>query len=300
MPTEPLLSGVFVPVVTPFGADGRVELDDLAGLCSEALRAGAAGIVALGTTGEAPLLDADEKRSVIEVCSRICQEWSRPLIVGAGTNNTAASVAAVRELEGVPGLTAVLIVVPYYLRPSEAGIIQHLRTVAEASPAPVVVYNIPYRTGRVLTAPSLLELAAAPNVVGVKQAVGGVDVDTLEVLGNAPEGFCVLGGDDAFLFPIVLMGGTGAIAASAHLCTERFVRMIECGLQGRIEEGRRHAAALLPVAKALFTEPNPSVIKGVLHQQGRIRTPDLRLPMTRASDAAVEAAFKAVEQAAGF
>src|SRR4029077_5682698 len=136
----------------------------------------------------------DEKQAVIDVCAKACAERSAQLIVGAGTNNTAASVAARGAPRGPPALVAALSVVPYYVRPSEAGIVEHFKAVAAASPVPVVVYNIPVRTGRNLGAAGILELAHTPNVVGVKQAVNGIDVDTLEILAGAPRTFSVLGG----------------------------------------------------------------------------------------------------------
>ena len=172
---------------------------------------------------------------------------------------------------------------PYYSRPAEAAIVEHYRVVAEASPVPIVAYNIPVRTGRGLGAASLLELAAIPNVAGVKQAVAALDVDTLEVLADAPAGFSVLSGDDYLAFPMVCMGGAGGITASAHVCTARFVAMVECGLAGKLEDGRHHAEALLPVIETAFAEPNPAVFKGVLHAQGRIATPDVRMPLANAS-----------------
>ncbi len=299
MATEVGLRGVYVPLITPFDVAGSVAVDSVEALCHRYLDAGATGVVALGTTGENAALDADERRLVVDTCARVCAQRSAPLIVGAGTNSTAASIAAVQALRGTPALVAVLSVVPYYVRPSEAGIVEHFRAVAAASPAPLVLYNVPYRTGRALGAASLLELARDPGVAGLKQAVGGIDQDTLEVLAGAPEGFAVLGGDDAFLFPTVLMGGRGAIAASAHVCTDRFVAMIECGLAGKVDEGRSHAEALLPVVRSLFAEPNPAVIKGVLHAQGHIPTADLRLPMTPASRPGVDAALDAIASAGG-
>lgn len=296
-PDGRLLEGVYVPLITPFAADGSVALDAVERLCTEYLDAGSAGIVALGTTGESSALDASEQRAVIDACARACADRGRQLIVGAGTNSTAKTVAAVGALAGTPALTAALIVVPYYVRPSEAGVVAHLRAVAEASPVPIVIYNIPIRTGRNLGPAAMLELAAHPKVVGVKQAVGALDTDTLEILAGAPHDFAVLGGDDPFLLPTVLMGGAGAICASAHVCTERFVSMIDCGLAGKVDEGRAHAEALLPVVQACFAEPNPSVFKGVLHAQGRIPTPDVRLPLVAASSGAVEHALAAVEAA---
>lgn len=299
MATDASLRGVYIPVITPFAADGSVATDALQRLCHEYLDAGSAGIVALGTTGESTALDADEKHAVIDACSRVCAERSAQLIVGAGTNNTRTTRQAVEELAGTPALVAALVVVPYYVRPSEAGIVAHFRSVAEASPVPLVVYNISARTGRHLSARNLDELARTPNFAGVKQAPASLDDDTLELLRrtNTVEGFAVLGGTDTFLFPLVLMGGAGTICASAHVCTERFVAMIECGLAGKVDEGRGHAEALLPVTEALFAEPNPAVFKGVLQAQGRIPTADVRLPLVNASPDAVRRALDAIAAA---
>jgi 4-hydroxy-tetrahydrodipicolinate synthase len=289
-----LLEGVFVPLVTPFDETGRVDVACLERLAAESLDAGAAGIVALGTTGEASALDDAERSQVVAACARVCDDRGAPLMVGAGTNDTRTTVARHEELAEIPGVVASLAVVPYYVRPSEAGIVAHFTEVAERSPVPLVVYNVPYRTGRGLGATSLLELAAHPNVAGVKQAVGGIDADTLRVLAEAPPAFAVLGGDDAYLLPIVLMGGAGAIAAAAHVRTSDFVRMIDDGLAGRVADARARAEALLPVVLALFAEPNPAVIKGVLHAQGRLPTPDVRMPLTNASTSAVDDALAAI------
>jgi 4-hydroxy-tetrahydrodipicolinate synthase len=299
MATDANLRGGYVPIITPFAADGSVAIDALERLCREFLDAGAAGIVALGTTGESTALDADEKHAVIAACSRVCEERSAQLIVGAGTNNTRTTRQAVQELAGTPALVATLTVVPYYVRPSEAGVVAHLRSVAEVSPVPIGIDNIGVRTGRHVSAAGISELARSENFAGVKQAVAGLDADTLDLLRatNPIDGFSVLGGEDTILFPLTLMGGAGTICASAHVCTERFVEMIECGLAGKVDEGRAHAEALLPVTQALFTEPNPAVFKGVLYAQGRIPTPDVRLPLLNASPASVRRGLDAVAAA---
>jgi 4-hydroxy-tetrahydrodipicolinate synthase len=291
------LHGVWIPLITPFDKSGAVDVPTIERLCNEYLGDGAAGIVALGTTGESPALDADEKRAVIDACARVCAERGAPLIVGTGTNNTRATIAATRALEGVPSVVGALVVVPYYVRPSEAAIVEHYRAVAEASPVPIVAYNIPIRTGRGLGAPALLALAAVPNVAGVKQAVAALDVDTLEVLAAAPSGFSMLSGDDYLAFPMVCTGAVGGITASAHVCTARWVALVECGLAGKVDEGRHHHDALLPVVQTGFAEPNPAVWKGVLHAQGRIATPDVRMPMTNASTAAVDRCLAAIDRA---
>ena len=293
------LRGVWIPLITPFAADGTVDGDAIERLCREYLAAGCTGIVALGTTGESAALDADEKRIVIDACARACAVTQAPLIVGTGTNNTRNTVAATEALRDVPGVVGALVVVPYYVRPSEAGIVQHMKVVAETAPVPLVVYNIPARTGRGLGAESLLELARTPNIAGVKQAVPTVDADTLRLLSEAPEGFSALGGEDTILYPLMTLGAAGPISAAAQVCTERFVAMIECGLTGKLEDGRAHAEALLPVVQSIYVEPNPAVLKGVLHAQGKIATPDLRLPMTNASAGAIKATLAAISAAGG-
>lgn len=288
------LHGVWVPLITPFTAAGDVDVDTIENLCHEYLDAGAAGIVALGTTGESPALDATEKQAVVAACNKACASRHAQLMVGTGTNSTRSTISATAALTDLPAVNSALVVVPYYVRPSEAGIVQHYRAVAAASPVPIVAYNIPYRTGRGLGAASLLELAATPNIAGVKQAVGGIDADTLEVLRDKPPSFHVLGGEDPFLLATVVFGGSGAIAASAHVCTERFVKMIDCGLTGKIDDARAHHEKLLRVVSAGFAEPNPAVWKGVLHKQGRIASPDVRAPMTNASEAAIERCLAAI------
>jgi 4-hydroxy-tetrahydrodipicolinate synthase len=292
------LRGLYLPLITPYAADGSVALDALEGLANTYLDAGATGLVPLGTTGESPMLDADEKRAVIDVCSRVSVERGTQLIVGAGTNSTKATIDAVRALGDVPGLTAAMCVVPYYVRPSQAGIVAHFVEIAQASSVPIVVYNIPARTGRELEPDGMLELARTPNIIGVKQASSGLDANTLRILAEAPSDFALLGGEDPFLFPVALMGGAGAICASAHVLTDRFVAMIECGLAGKVDEGRAHHEALLPVIAACFAEPNPAVFKAVLHMQGLIPSPAVRLPLTDASDGARDRALAAVAAAA--
>ena len=259
-------SGVLVPLVTPFTAGGAVDLEALHGLAERALAAGAAGVVALATTGEPTSLDDDERAAVVAACAEACAANDGVLVVGAGTNDTRTTILRHEALADVPGVAASLAVVPYYVRPSEAAIVRHFQAVAERSPVPLIVYNIPYRTGRGLGADALLELAATDGIAGVKQAVGGIDADTLRVLAESHDRFALLGGDDAFLFPLVLMGAAGAIAASANVCTGAFCDMVARGLRGDVAGGRPLAEALLPLVQALFAEPSPAVIKAVLHR----------------------------------
>ncbi len=291
------LRGVYIPLITPFAADGSVALDAIERLANEFLDAGCAGLVPLGTTGESTALDAAEKQSIIDLCSRICRERGAHLVVGGGTNNTEATASGVEALAEVEGVSAAMCVVPYYVRPSQAGIVAHFIEIARRSPVPVVIYNIPSRTGRLLEAPGVLELARTDNIAGVKQATP-LDPDTMAMLAGAPDDFFVLSGEDPYLFAHLLFGASGTICASAHVCTDRFVALVECGLAGKVEEGRVHHEALAPIAEAGFAEPNPAVFKGALHAQGRIPTPDLRLPMTPASQPAVQRLLAAIDAAA--
>src|SRR4051812_1318080 len=293
MASDLMPAGLFPPLVTPFTEDDRPDLTALEQLAAAVIDEGAAGVVALATTGEATALSAAERDAVVAACAAVCADKGAMLIVGAGTNDTSETIRRHEALADVPGAAASLAVVPYYVRPTEEAIVRHFELVAERSPVPVLLYNIPYRTGRGLGAQSLLELAAVENIAGCKQAVGGIDGDTLTVLANAPEGFALLCGDDQFIYPMTLMGGTGAIAASAHIATRRFADMIAAGLENRVEDGRGHHEALLPLAQALFAEPSPAVIKAVLHAEGRIPTPNVRMPLANASKAATERALAA-------
>jgi 4-hydroxy-tetrahydrodipicolinate synthase len=289
--------GLHVPLVTPFDETGAIDLDALERLAVEVLDAGADGLVALATTAEASSLDEREREAVIAVCARVAADCGAALIVGAGTNDTRTTIARHEALAAVEGVTASLAVVPYYVRPTEAAIVAHFQAVAARSPVPLVVYNIPYRTGRGLGAQALLELAANDGIAGVKQAVGALDADTLQLLAHAPADFAVLCGDDAFLLALLLMGAGGAIAASAHVCTERFAALVADARAGRVDDARAHAEALLELVLALFAEPSPAVLKALLHHAGRIATPDVRMPLSGASATAVARALAAAESA---
>ncbi|MDL5159211.1 dihydrodipicolinate synthase family protein [Actinomycetospora termitidis] len=290
------LAGLWVPLVTPFTARDEVDLVALRRLASSVLDDGAHGLVALGTTAEPTSLGAEERHAVVDVCAEVAAERGAGLIVAAGTNDTRTTLARHEALADVPGVTAALTVVPYYVRPTGAAVVAHLTAVADRSPVPVVVYNVPVRTGRGLGAAALLDLAAHPRIVGLKQAVGALDVDTLEVLASAPPGFAVLAGDDAFIAPTVLLGGRGAITASAHVATERFAALVTAASAGRTEAVREHAAALLPLVTALFAEPNPVVTKALLHATGRIPTPDVRMPLLPSSAEALTRALGALDR----
>ncbi|WP_344681509.1 4-hydroxy-tetrahydrodipicolinate synthase [Saccharopolyspora taberi] len=285
------LAGIHVPLITPFAPDGSVAADALEALAHSALDKGAAGLVALGTTGEPSALDDDERRRVVEICASACRERGATLIVGAGTNNTRSSADSLRSVRA----DAALVAVPHFVRPSEAGVLAHFRALAAESPVPLIVYNIPYRTGQSVSAATLRGLAEIPGVVGVKHAVGGIDQDTVELLAAPPHDFAVLCGDDVFAPAVLALGGHGAILASAHLHTAAFVDLATAWRNGDVERARGLGNALAALSKTLFAEPSPTVLKGVLHAQGHIPTPDVRLPLLPASAASVADAVNATQ-----
>ncbi|MFD0274518.1 dihydrodipicolinate synthase family protein [Kitasatospora sp. NPDC127111] len=287
------LKGIYVPLVTPFAEDGSVALDALEKLAGSVLDDGAAGLVALGTTGEPATLSADERRAVVEVCAAVCAERGGRLLVGAGGPDTRAAAEELAGLRArVPGAAAALVTAPSFVRPGEAGTVAHFRALAGASSVPLVVYHIPYRTGQQLSAATLLELAAVPGVVGVKYATGGLDETAVQLLAGRPEGFAVLSGEDVFLPAMLALGGAGGIPASAHLATARFVELAAAWERGDVPRARALGHRLAALAAAAFAAPNPAVVKGVLHAQGRIPTPDVRLPLLPAGPAEVARALE--------
>ena len=190
------LAGLFVPLITPFTTGGELAATALERLAHRVLDDGATGIVALGTTAEHATLSDAERTRVLQICARVCRERGAPLIAGAGGNDTARSAAAVAALRSYPEVCAALTVVPYYSRPGEAGVIEHVRALADSGPVPLVIYNIPYRTGQVLSSAALTRLACLPGVAGIKHATGAVDRDTMLMMAARPDGFRVLAGDD--------------------------------------------------------------------------------------------------------
>lgn len=229
------MEGILVPQITPFAADGSLALGALEDLVHHVLDEGAAGIVALGTTAETATLDAAERRQVIDVCAKVCQERDALLLVGAGGNNTRASQAALAEL---PDIAGALVPVPSYSRPGERGVVEHFRQLAKDSPVPLVVYHIPYRTAQPLSSAALLEIAALPGVRGMKLATGAVDQQAVDLLGNCPPDFAVLAGDDVYLSPLLAMGARGGIIATANLAPRRFADLYAAWQQGDLAKAR--------------------------------------------------------------
>jgi 4-hydroxy-tetrahydrodipicolinate synthase len=291
-----LLRGLYVPLITPFADDGEIALDALEKLAHLVLDGGAAGLVALGTTGEPATLTATERRDVLDACARVSRERGVPLIAGTGSNDTAGSAEALRDLARWPEVSAALTVVPYYTRPSEEGVVAHFTRLAAASPVPLVVYDVPYRTGRPLAGRTVLRLASLPGIAGVKHAAGGISQDTVTLMAGRPAGFTVLAGDDAFVSPLLALGAAGGILASAHLRTAEFAALIQSWHSGDVARARDLGHRLVPLSTAMFAEPNPAVIKAVLQARGIIPSPAVRLPLLAASHESVSTALDALRE----
>jgi 4-hydroxy-tetrahydrodipicolinate synthase len=292
-------SGIWVPLITPF-ANGAVDHAALRALVRRYADAGIAGLVALGTTGEPATLDAAEQDAVLATILDEAQAAPRgaqppmqghtqaaaqplPVLVGVSGNHTASMRERIEQLNPLP-IAGLLIAAPYYIRPSQAGIVGHFTALADASDKPVMLYDIPYRTGVRLELDTLLTLAAHPRIQAVKDCAGSLDT-TLALIRDAR--LQVLAGEDLALFNTLCLGGSGAIAASAHLRPERFVALYRALAEGRLEEGRRIFHALVPLIQLAFAEPNPAPVKALLAREGLIRD-ELRMPMTRASAALAE------------
>ena len=289
-----IFSGIWVPLITPF-ADGEVDHAALRALVRRYAEAGIAGLVALGTTGEPAALDAAEQDAVLATIldearaaahsahsTHSADARALPVLVGVSGNHTASMRERIEQLNALP-IAGVLMAAPYYIRPSQAGIVGHFMALADASDKPVVLYDIPYRTGVRLELDTLLTLAAHPRIQAVKDCAGSLDT-TLALIRDGR--LQVLTGEDINIFNTLCLGGSGAIAASAHLRPERFVALYRALSAGRLDEGRRIFHELAPLIQALFAEPNPAPVKALLAAQGLIRD-ELRMPMTRAGDALV-------------
>ncbi|GAA4052298.1 dihydrodipicolinate synthase family protein [Nonomuraea soli] len=281
-----MLAGIHVPLITPFAADGSVDLAGLDKLAHHVLDQGAAGLVALGTTGETATLTEPERAAVVRVAARAAREHGATLIVGAGSADPRVTADTLRSLRA----DAALVTVPSFVRPGERGVVAYFEALAAATAVPLVIYHIPYRTGQNVGAETLRHLGGLPMVAGVKYA-SGLDATAVSLLGDPPQDFSVLAGDDVFVSPLLALGAAGGILASAHLATRDFVELAGAWRAGDVLRARELGARLARVSVTLFAEPNPTVLKGVLHAQGMIATPEVRLPLLPAGRASVEAAL---------
>jgi 4-hydroxy-tetrahydrodipicolinate synthase len=277
------LRGAFTALVTPFSADGsEIDWGALEKLVAEQLDSGIAGLVPCGTTGETPTLSDAEQREVVQRVSSLVK-GRVPIVAGTGSNNTKKSIDYSKAaLEA--GADGVMIVMPYYNKPSQQGMQRHVELIAKAISAPIVLYNVPGRSGVELSAESTLQiLDSCPNVLGVKDATGNLNYSQ-ELLRVAGDRVALLSGDDPLTLPLMSVGGTGVISVTSNLYPKQVSEYVSDALAGRWDAARRKHLALLPVHRALFMEPNPQPTKAALALKGRMSAA-VRPPMVEVSDA---------------
>jgi 4-hydroxy-tetrahydrodipicolinate synthase len=270
------LSGVWIPIVTPFRAN-RVDHEALAALARRLARDGVAGFVVCATTGEAPLLSEAER---VEVLATIRAATSLPLIMGASATTADEALRRI-DAAAAHAPAAFLVTPPPYLRPSQDALRAFFTAIADASPAPLVLYDIPARTGVRIELETLLALAAHPNIVALKDCGGRVEQTERLIADGRLQVLC---GNDNEWFSTRCLGGAGAIAASAHVCTRQFVEFDAALARGDLAAGRALWRRLKPLTVALFEEPSPGPLKALLAAQGECAS-ELRAPMTAASPA---------------
>ena len=275
-----LFQGLWIPLVTPF-KDGAVDHPALVRLTTTLAAQGVSGFVACGSTGEAAALDKDEQLAVLETVLGAAQ--GLPVVMGLSGYHLGQTAAWVQTLARYP-LAGLLVPAPHYIRPSQEGLLHWFRTLANASAVPLVVYDIPYRTGAMLTTETLLAMAEHPRIRAIKDC-GGNAAKTQALIADGR--LAVLAGEDAQMFSTLAWGGHGAIAASAHWQAPRFVELMELLRVGDLPEARRVWRALSPWIDACFAEPNPAPLKAVLAHAGWMRN-ELRAPMMPASEALTE------------
>jgi 4-hydroxy-tetrahydrodipicolinate synthase len=282
MATDLLFTGVAPALITPFTPDDALDETALRSLIDWQIDQGVDGIVVLGTTGENPTVTDAERRRIVDVS--VEQAAGRvPVIVGTGTNATQASIRYSKQAAAA-GADGLLVVGPYYNKPTQAGFRAHVAAIAEATDCPLIIYNVPGRTRFNVTAETVLRLAEeVPTVVGVKEASGDL-AQISDILAHRPDRLGVYAGDDEIALPLITLGGDGVVSVISNAVPGPFSRMIHAALDGDLAAARRQHFALLPAMRACFAETNPIPIKAVLAEMGR-SAPKLRLPLIPLTDA---------------
>ncbi len=273
---QKIFKGLGIALVTPFASDGSVDYDVLKNLLDYQLKNGADFFCILATTGETPTLTKDEKQKIKElVVEKVGDKV--PILIGCGGNNTADVVNELQTAD-FSGIDGILSVCPYYNKPSQEGLYQHFKAIAGATNMPVVLYNVPGRTGVNLKAETTVRLARdCENIVAIKEASGSLEqVD--EIIKNKPDGFDVISGDDALTFPMIACGAAGVISVIGNALPKEFSRMIRLEMKGEIESARKIHHKFTDLFNLLFVDGNPAGVKAMLHEMGMIENV-LRLPL---------------------
>ena len=275
------LKGIGVALITPFKKDKSVDFDALGRLVDYQIDGGIDYLVALGTTAETPTLTRDERTEVVRFI--IEKNNNRlPIVVGVGSNNTAEIVHELK-VSYFSNISAVLSVTPYYNKPNQEGLFQHYRALSEVSPRPIILYNVPGRTGVNMEAETTLRLAkSCPNIVAIKEASGKMD-QIRQIIDNRPEGFSVISGDDGIAFDLIKAGGEGVISVLGNALPKEFSEMIHHALAGDFNKAEAENARFVEAIKLLFKDGNPAGVKCMLSEMGYIEN-ELRLPLVAACD----------------
>ena len=288
-----MLQGSFVAIVTPMHADGSLDIPSLHQLIDVQINAGTDGIVIVGTTGESPTVDYDEHRALIKttvdyVAGRVA------VIAGTGANSTREAIELTQAAKAL-GADACLLVAPYYNKPTQEGLYQHYRTVAEAVDIDQILYNVPGRTGVDISNDTTLRLAAISNIVGIKDATGSIERGA-DLIIRAPKDFAIYSGDDASGMALMLIGGKGVISVTANVAPKLMHEMCIAAMTGKIAEACAINAKLFPLHQKLFVEANPIPVKWVLNKMGLIGT-GIRLPLVTLSESHHQALLNAMKSA---
>lgn len=274
-----MLQGSLVAIVTPMFEDGRLDIPSLNALIDFHIEQGTDGIVIVGTTGESPTVDFEEHCLLMQTA--ISQVRGRvPVIAGTGANSTREAIFLTQKAKEL-GADACLLVAPYYNKPTQEGLYQHFKAVADAVAIPQILYNVPGRTGCDISNDTVLRLAAHPNIVGIKDATGGLERGT-DLLLRKPANFLVFSGDDATAMPLMLLGAQGVISVTANVAPKLMHEMCVAALEGDVARAREINKKLFGLHQKLFVEANPIPVKWVLEQMGLIKS-GIRLPLVNLS-----------------
>ena len=274
--------GCGTALVTPFRANGAVDDQALKALVEWQINEGVHFLVPCGTTGESPTLDQSERLAVTDIVVRTAA-GRVPILAGAGGNDTAKVISLVAEMKKL-NVDGILSVAPYYNKPSQEGLYRHYRAIAESTDLPIIVYNVPGRTGVDVLPDTLMRLAEIPNIAGVKEASGNIS-QIGEICARAPEGFSVLSGDDSLTLPVIALGGCGVISVASNEAPGLMSQFAAACLEGRRDEARELNRKLYPLMKINFIEANPVPVKAALAMMGKIEE-TYRLPLAPISESA--------------
>jgi 4-hydroxy-tetrahydrodipicolinate synthase len=270
--------GCGTAIVTPFHSDGSIDEPALRGLVEWQVENGIDFLVPCGTTGETPTLSREEWLRVIEVTIEVTH-GRVPIVAGATSNSTSDAVEKAKTVAALPGVDAILTASPYYNKPTQEGQYQHFRAIAEAVDKPLILYNVPGRTGANIETATLARLAQVPNIIGVKEASGNIS-QIAEVCSAVSENFLVFSGDDAVTLPVISLGGVGIISVASNEIPRKMSEMTRAALGNDWKKARTILRRYLPLMQANFIESNPIPVKAVLAMMGKIEE-NYRLPLTR-------------------